>query len=61
MSPEERPYVIDPPKGFVALANNKFIGYGSKDNLAWNSVPTARGIRLHNALSNIISSVHLYY
>ena len=45
----ESPYILDPPKGYVALANNKFIA-PNKYNLGWNTVPTSRGLRLDDAI-----------
>jgi acyl-homoserine lactone acylase PvdQ len=52
---EDKPYVIDPPKGFVALGNNKFIATSNKYNLGWNTIPTARGLRVHDALAAVIA------
>jgi acyl-homoserine lactone acylase PvdQ len=47
---EETLRMIDPPKGFFALANNKFVHPDNKYHLGWNTNPTARGRRIHNQI-----------
>jgi penicillin amidase len=38
----ETPTLIDPPKGYIALANNKYIHQDNKYGLGWNTLPTSR-------------------
>ena len=48
---DERPRIINPPKGYLVLANNKFIHPNNKYNLAWSTNPSARAKRIDDFLS----------
>ncbi|CAD8144589.1 unnamed protein product [Paramecium pentaurelia] len=48
----EIPMIIDPEKGYIVVANNKFI---PENELSWNSQPTSRGRRINDLINQMIN------
>ena len=50
----EKPFIIDPPKGYIYHANNKLVGDGYKYETASNYITTARASRIDEILKDYI-------
>ena len=60
ISGEEHPLIINPPKGYVATANNRFFPQNEKYHVAWNINPTGRAHRIYQYLNeNIKNNISL--
>lgn len=44
---EEHPIIFNPPKGFVATANNRYMPQNEIFNTNWNINPTGRAHRIY--------------
>ncbi|CAD8059551.1 unnamed protein product [Paramecium sonneborni] len=49
---KEIPMIIDPEKGYIVVANNKFI---PDNELSWNTQPTSRGRRINDLITQMIN------
>ncbi|CAD8058178.1 unnamed protein product [Paramecium sonneborni] len=54
ISEDEHPIIINPPKGFVATANNRFFPMNEKYHTNWNINPTGRAHRIYQFLNQIV-------
>lgn len=52
---KEKPYLIDPPKGYIFHANNKFVGDGYLYESASNYITSARASRIREMIEEFIS------
>lgn len=59
VGPDETIMLIDPPKGFFVLANNKFIHADNKYSLGWNTMSTARARRINDVIEGWLDKVTL--
>ena len=54
IDPKEKPFIIDPPKGYIFQANNKFTGDGYKYESASNYITTSRASRIQELIEEAI-------
>lgn len=47
ISEDDHPIILNPPKGFVATANNRFFPKNEKYHTNWNINPTGRAHRIY--------------
>lgn len=54
LSKEERPWLVDPKKGYIVAANNNFATKNFKHNVNYNQITTSRADRICSMIESLI-------